>query len=102
MVVIQFEWLRMFDKVFIFMTVKLRFQRHGQKGRPFYHLVAADSKAARDGKFIEKIGYYDPNQEPSQFIFKQDRLEHWFKNGAQMSAQVNTLVKKHKVVLSRT
>ena len=83
------------------MAVQLRFQRHGQKKRPFYHLVATDKRAPRDGKFIEKVGYYDPNREPSQFVFNQERLDYWFKNGAQLSAQAGTLLKKHKISLSR-
>lgn len=75
------------------MAVKLRLQRHGSKGRPFYHIVAADTKAARDGKFIEKIGYYDPNREPSFIEIKEDRMRYWYGKGATLTNTVKNLAK---------
>ena len=66
------------------MALTLRLQRHGSTHRPFYHLVAADSRSPRDGRFIEKLGYYDPNQEPSVIEMKEDRVQYWYQNGAQL------------------
>ena len=60
-------------------------QRHGKKGKPFYHLVAADSRAKRDGKFIEKLGTYNPNLNPAVIDIDFDRTLHWVQVGAEMS-----------------
>jgi len=65
------------------MPVKIRLQRHGKKGRPFYHIVAADSRAARDGKFIERIGSYNPNTNPASIEVDREKAITWLKNGAQ-------------------
>jgi len=64
------------------MAVKLRLQRHGKKGRPFFHIVAADVRAKRDGKFIEKVGTYNPNTNPATIDLSFDRALYWIKNGA--------------------
>ena len=84
------------------MALTLRLQRHGSTHRPFYHLVAADSRSPRDGRFIEKLGYYDPNQEPSVIEMKEDRVQYWYGNGAILSDAVQKLVKAKNVRLSRT
>jgi len=83
------------------MALTLRLQRHGSTHRPFYHLVAADSRSPRDGRFIEKLGYYDPNQEPSVIEMKEDRVQYWYGNGAVLTDSVKKLVKAKNVRLSR-
>lgn len=65
------------------MPVKLRLQRHGKKGKPFYHIVAADSRAPRNGKFIEKVGTYNPNTNPATIDLNLDAAVQWLQNGAQ-------------------
>ena len=65
------------------MATKIRLQRHGKKGRPFYHIVIADSRAPRDGKFIEKVGTYNPNTNPATIEMQFDRALHWLQVGAQ-------------------
>ena len=84
------------------MALTLRLQRHGSTHSPFYHLVAADSRSPRDGRFIEKLGYYDPNQEPSVIEMKEDRVQYWYGNGAVLTDSVKKLVKAKNVRLSRT
>ena len=64
------------------MAVKLRLQRHGKKGKPFYHVVAADARSKRDGKYIEKVGTYNPNVNPAVINLDFDRALYWVKNGA--------------------
>ena len=74
--------------------VRVRLSRGGGKKRPYYHIVVVDQKAKRDGKCIERIGSYDPNLESEKRItLKQDRLEHWLNQGAQMSGRVKLLQK---------
>lgn len=65
------------------MPVKLRLQRHGKKGKPFYWLVAADARAKRDGKFLEKVGVYNPNTNPATIELDVDGAVKWLQNGAQ-------------------
>lgn len=65
------------------MATKIRLQRHGKKGRPFYHLVVADSRAPRDGKFIERIGSYNPNTNPATIDINFESALTWVQNGAQ-------------------
>ncbi len=83
------------------MAVHVRLSRHGTTNRPFYHIVAADHRKARDGKFIERIGYYDPGQNPSLIGLKEDRLQFWFARGAQLSNTVMHIAKINKVKLER-
>ena len=64
------------------MAVKLRLQRHGKKGKPFYHVVVADARAKRDGKYIEKVGTYNPNVNPAVINLNFDRALHWVQCGA--------------------
>ena len=74
--------------------VRVRLSRGGGKKRPYYHIVVVDQKSKRDGKCIERIGSYDPNLETDKRItLKQDRLEHWINQGAQMSDRVKLLQK---------
>ena len=65
------------------MSVKIRLQRHGKKGKPFYHIVVADARAKRDGKFIEKIGTYNPIANPAVIELNVDSAVKWLNNGAQ-------------------
>ena len=65
------------------MAVKIRLARHGKKGYAFYHIVVADSRAPRDGKFIEKLGVYNPNTNPATIDLKFDRALDWLLKGAQ-------------------
>ncbi|SDR69608.1 SSU ribosomal protein S16P [Polaribacter sp. KT25b] len=65
------------------MPVKIRLQRHGKKGKPFYWIVAADSRAKRDGKYLEKIGTYNPNINPAVIDLDVDKAVTWLQNGAQ-------------------
>lgn len=67
------------------MPTRIRLQRKGKKGQPYYHLVVADSRAPRDGKYIERIGAYDPNQNPAFIEINRDRALEWLQNGAQPS-----------------
>ncbi|MDY0780779.1 30S ribosomal protein S16 [Tenacibaculum sp. IB213877] len=65
------------------MSVKIRLQRHGKKGKPFYWVVAANSTAKRDGRFLEKIGTYNPNTNPATIDLDVDVAVKWLQNGAQ-------------------
>ena len=75
------------------MAVKIRLARHGKKGYAFYHIVAADSRAPRDGKFIEKVGTYNPNTDPSEFKIDEELAKKWLTNGAQPTDVVAKLLK---------
>lgn len=78
------------------MAVHLRLQRFGAKKRPFYRIVAADSRSPRDGAFLDQIGTYDPMQDPQAIAFKADRLEHWLSVGARPSDTVRNLIKRYR------
>ena len=65
------------------MSVKIRLQRHGKKGKPFYWVVAADARSKRDGKYLEKIGTYNPNTNPATVELNLDAAVQWLHNGAQ-------------------
>jgi len=65
------------------MSVKIRLQRHGKKGKPFYWVVAADARSKRDGKYLEKIGTYNPNTNPATIDLNLDSAVRWLHNGAQ-------------------
>lgn len=64
------------------MATKIRLQRHGKKGRPFYYIVVADSRAPRDGKFIERLGSYNPNTNPATIDLNFDKAVNWISTGA--------------------
>ena len=74
--------------------VKIRLQRVGAKKAPFYHIVVADSRRARDGKIIEQIGTYDPMTEPSTIVLDKEKVERWIKNGAKPTDTVKALIEK--------
>ena len=65
------------------MPVKIRLQRHGKKGKPYYWIVAADARAKRDGKYLEKLGAYNPNTNPATIELNVDKSVEWLQNGAQ-------------------
>ncbi len=74
--------------------VKIRLARHGAKKRPFYRIVVADSRSPRDGRFLERIGSYDPTKNPAVVEIKQDKLNKWLQNGARPTEIVVQLIKK--------
>ena len=76
------------------MAVVLRLARAGAKKKPYYHVVATDSRNPRDGKFIEAVGAYDPNLNPAKVEFDAERLEYWLKSGATPSETVADLIKR--------
>lgn len=84
------------------MSVKIRLSRHGKKGYPFYHIVVADSRAPRDGRYIERLGFYNPNTNPASVELDFDKSLDWLQKGAQPSDTCRSilsgkgvLVKKH-------
>jgi small subunit ribosomal protein S16 len=81
------------------MPVKIRLQRHGKKGKPFYWLVAADSRAKRDGKFLEKLGIYNPNTNPATIELDVDGSVKWLNNGAQPSDTARRILSYKGVLL---
>ena len=74
------------------MPVKIRLQRHGKKGKPFYWVVAADARAKRDGRYLEKIGIYNPNTNPATVEINVDTAVKWLENGAQPTDTARTLL----------
>lgn len=75
------------------MAVKMRLKRMGQKKAPFYRVVVAEARAPRDGRFIDEIGIYDPNQDPSLIKFNEEAAKKWLANGAQPTDTVAKLLK---------
>ena len=75
------------------MAVKMRLKRMGKKRHPIYRIVVADSRAPRNGRFIEEIGTYDPNQDPSIFDFNEESAKKWLATGAQPTETVSKLLK---------
>lgn len=74
--------------------LKIRLRRMGAKKAPFYRIVVADSRAPRDGAFVEEIGYYNPVSEPVELKIDNERAAQWIKNGAQPTETVRTLLKR--------
>ena len=74
--------------------LKIRLRRMGAKKAPFYRIIVADSRAPRDGTFVEEIGYYNPLTDPAELKVDNDRAAHWLKNGAQPTDTVRALLKK--------
>jgi small subunit ribosomal protein S16 len=73
--------------------VRIRLRRVGLKGQPSYRIVAADKENARDGRFLEILGFYNPRNNPSALTIKEDRVYHWMKNGAQPTESVAQIFK---------
>ncbi len=74
--------------------VRLRLTRRGAKKQPFYRVVAADSRSPRDGRFIERLGYYDPMKAPKVIKLDLERIDYWLGKGAQASETVTQLIEK--------
>lgn len=83
------------------MAVKIRLARHGRKASPFYHIVAADSRAPRDGKFIEKIGTYNPTSHPTKVELKFDRALYWLNNGAEPTDTARSILRNEGVLFMK-
>ncbi len=83
------------------MPTKIRLQRHGRKGYAYYHIVIADSRAPRDGKFIERIGSYNPNTNPATVDLKFDRALYWVQTGAQPTDTVRTILSHEGVLMKK-
>jgi len=79
------------------MAVKIRLRRMGQKKAPFYRVVVADSRSPRDGRFIEEIGTYNPNVEPSEIKINAELAQKWLANGAQPTDTVSRLFKEANI-----
>ena len=85
----------------IYMPVKLRLQRHGKKGKPFYWIVAADTRAKRDGKFLEKLGSYNPNFNPAEIELNVDSALKWLEKGAQPTDTTRAILSNEGVFLKK-
>jgi small subunit ribosomal protein S16 len=83
------------------MATKIRLQRHGRKDYAFYHIVVADSRAPRDGKFIERIGSYNPNTHPATVDLKFDRALYWLQVGAQPTDTTRNILSDEGVCLKK-
>jgi len=76
------------------MPVRIRLTRKGAKKRPFYRIVAADTEAPRDGRFLEVLGYYDPLEDPFEVHVDEDGVRKWVQKGASLSETVRSLLRK--------
>ena len=83
------------------MSTKIRLARHGRKGSPFYHVVIADSRAPRDGKYIEKVGTYNPNTNPATIDLNFDRALYWLQSGAQPTDTAKRILSYKGVMLKK-
>ena len=83
------------------MAVKIRLARHGAKKNPFYRIVVADSESPRDGRFLEKVGTYNPVQDPAQVTLNSERIQYWLQKGAQPTVTVKNILKKEGVFASQ-
>jgi len=84
------------------MAVRIRLTRMGTKKKPFYRIVAADSEAPRDGKFIEILGHYDPMKDPAAINLDESKIDSWLKKGARVSESVRSLLKKQGMLKSQS
>jgi small subunit ribosomal protein S16 len=82
----------------MYMAVRIRLKRMGAKKRPFYRLVVADARAARDGAFIESIGYYNPIADPAEIEIDEEKALDWLKKGARPSDTAKSLLKRAGVM----
>ena len=80
--------------------VKIRLARAGTKKRPFYRVVASDSRSPRDGRFIEQLGIYDPKRNPAVFEIKQERVDYWLGTGAQTTETLRRLILQRRKALA--
>jgi len=81
------------------MSVKIRLQRHGKKGKPYYWIVAADSKSKRDGKYLEKLGFYNPNTNPATIEIDMEKSIEWLKKGAQPTKTARNILSYKGIML---
>ena len=80
------------------MAVKMRLRRMGAKKAPFYRVIVADSRSPRDGRFIEEVGYYNPQTEPAEVQIDADKAKDWLAKGAQPTDTVKALLKKSGII----
>ena len=80
------------------MSVVIRLMRAGAKKRPFFRMVAADSRRQRDGRFLEILGHYNPLTEPATVLIKEERVKEWLQRGAQPTERVERLLKQQGVI----
>lgn len=76
------------------MAVRIRLTRKGGKKNPFYRIIVADSRSPRDGRFIDQVGYYDPNKDPAEIKIDHEKVKDWLGKGAKPSPIVNRMIKK--------
>ncbi len=76
------------------MSTKLRLARYGSKKRPFFRIIAADSAARRDGRFLEHVGTYDPTKNPPAVSLDRERVKHWLSSGAEATGTVAMIVRE--------
>ncbi len=76
------------------MAVKIRLARHGAKKKPFYRIVVADGESPRDGRYLEKVGTYDPLLDPAKVTLESERIRYWIDQGAKPSDTVRSILKK--------
>ena len=81
------------------MSVKIRLQRHGKKGKPYYWIVAADSRSKRDGKYLDKLGFYNPNTNPATIEVDMEKSIEWLKNGAQPTKTARNILSYKGIML---
>ncbi|MBA4304039.1 MAG: 30S ribosomal protein S16 [Sphingobacteriaceae bacterium] len=83
------------------MSVKIRLQRHGRKAKPIYHIVVADARAPRDGRFIERLGQYNPNTNPATIDINVDKAVEWLHNGAQPTDTCRAILSYKGVLMKK-
>jgi small subunit ribosomal protein S16 len=83
------------------MSVKIRLQRHGKKGKPFFHIVVADARAPRDGRYIERLGIYNPNTNPATIDLNVDKTLDWVFKGAQPSDTCRAILSYKGVMMKK-
>lgn len=76
------------------MAVKIRLARHGARKKPFYRIVVADGESPRDGRYLEKVGTYDPLLDPAKVTLESERIRYWIDQGAKPSDTVRSILKK--------
>jgi small subunit ribosomal protein S16 len=84
------------------MAVKIRLARHGATKRPYYRIVVADSENKRDGRFLEKVGTYNPLKDPAEVTLETERIQYWLQQGAIPTVTVRNLLKKEGVAAQPT
>jgi small subunit ribosomal protein S16 len=84
------------------LAVKFRLTRYGSKKKPFYRIIVADSRSPRDGRFIEKVGTYDPLKDPAQISLDKEKIKAWYSKGARPTKTVENLFKKEGVLKELT